>query len=267
MRTTFLISLLFAASPVFADISDIIAEFQQADVIILGEIHDNPHHHIIQSEITKAIQPSAIVFEMFTQEQAETINTLRWADAGLRSLADEFEWHKTGWPAFGNYARILEADPEGVVFGGTAPRDDVNDAMFEGAAVVFGIGAEIYNLYQPLSDVEYKYREAAQVIGNCGTLPENASGLIEAQRLRDALFADTIIRALDEVGGPVIVITGNAAAHNTWGLPAVLTAAFPEILVVSLGQFEVIPDDVTSYTRTLLSNAVYRKDPCLEVKG
>lgn len=268
MRTAYLLSALLFASPAAADIADIVAEFQTADIIILGEIHDNPLHHLIQSDITAEIQPSAIVFEMFTQDQANIINSLRWDGAGLRSLSDTFEWHKSGWPAFGNYARILEADPEGVVFGLTVPAQDLQDAMFEGAAVVYGLGAEVYNLEDALPVAEQQSREAAILAQNCGDLSgRSASGLIEAERLRTALFADTIIQALDEVGAPVIVITGNAMARSDWGLPNAIHSADPNILVFSLGQFEAIPEYINSFSHTLISNSTYRSNPCLTTKG
>ena len=40
------------------------------DVVILGEIHDNPAHHEVQAERVADIQPRALVFEMLTPEQA-----------------------------------------------------------------------------------------------------------------------------------------------------------------------------------------------------
>lgn len=268
MRIPHLLPLLLLAGPAMADISDIVTEFQFADVIILGEIHDNPHHHLIQSDMTAAIQPSAIVFEMFTQEQASIINTLRWEGAGIRAFADDFEWHKTGWPAFGNYARILEADPEGVVFGATPPVQDIEDAKFEGAAAIYGLGAEYYGLTTPLTSDVLSAQSAILTTEYCGEITDNdLAGMIESNRLYAALFADTIFRALDEVGPPVIVITGNAFANEITGLPAVLRAADPSVRVVSLGQFEMIPDNYDDFGHILLSNAVDRKDPCLTPKG
>jgi len=53
---------------------DWIARLTDADVALLGEIHDNPEHHVRQAEAIASLAPSAVVFEMLTPEQAETLS-------------------------------------------------------------------------------------------------------------------------------------------------------------------------------------------------
>lgn len=267
MRPHFLIPLLLA-SAAHADMTDLIAEFATADIIILGEIHDNPHHHAIQAEITAAIQPSGLVFEMFSPEQARIVNALRWEGAGIESLEEDLEWAKTGWPSFDFYAQIIEADPEGVVFGGSAPIENVRAAISEGAAKMFGEGAEIYGADQVLPPDQQSLREANQMEAHCNALPESMlSGMVEAQRLRDITLADSAFRALGEVGAPIIIIAGNGHARDDWGIPAALRYADPDITIMTLGQLEAEPVETLPYTRFWVSDPAEREDPCLDFKG
>ena len=47
-----------------------LAALPPTDVVVLGEVHDNPAHHAHQAQAVASIRPAAIVFEMLTPEQA-----------------------------------------------------------------------------------------------------------------------------------------------------------------------------------------------------
>lgn len=47
--------------------------FDGADVVFLGELHDNPGHHARQAAYVAEIAPTALVFEMLTPDQAERV--------------------------------------------------------------------------------------------------------------------------------------------------------------------------------------------------
>lgn len=67
--------------------------------------------------------------------------------------------------------------------------------------------------------------------------------MVDIQRLRDAMLADAALEAVTQTGGPVIVITGTGHARNDWGAPYMLTQAQPDLRVLSVGQFELTPED------------------------
>ena len=52
---------------------DWIARLAGADVVLLGEIHDNPEHHLRQAEAIASLSPAAVVFEMLTPDQAKAL--------------------------------------------------------------------------------------------------------------------------------------------------------------------------------------------------
>jgi uncharacterized iron-regulated protein len=232
-----------------------------ADVVILGEIHDNPAHHLFQAEAIRSLDPSAVVFEMFGPDGAEALAGVDLTDAAAVDQA--LGWEDSGWPEFGMYAPIFEALGDAAIFGGARPRDDVRRAMSEGAAQVFGDGAESLGLDRPLPEDEQAAREAEQMAAHCDALPaEMLPGMVQAQRLRDAALADTILRALDATGGTVAVITGNGHARRDWGIPTYLSAARAELAITTVGQFEAEPQGDVPFDHWRVTAPAEREDPC-----
>ncbi len=232
----------------------------QADVIILGETHDNPAHHQVQAGWVTALKPKALVFEMLTEAQAA-------ADAPeLRSdqaaLGAALGWADSGWPDFAMYYPILAAS-DAPIYGAAVPRETVQAAFDGDVMALFGEGAAAYGLADPLPEAQLSARLDLQFDAHCKAMPREAlGGMIEVQRLRDANLARAVVRALDEVGPPVAVITGNGHARRDWGVPSYLARVAPELSVFVLGQSEdaVMPDG--GFDLVLDAPAVERPDPC-----
>ncbi|MFL4468933.1 ChaN family lipoprotein [Tateyamaria armeniaca] len=231
-----------------------------ADVVVLGELHDNPHHHARQAEIVAEVQPKALVFEMLTNGQA--LAHVPGADEATLSAA--FGWENTGWPDFAMYYPIFAAAPDARVFGAGVTRTMAREAMTDGLAYAFGIGAGAYGLTTPLDEGMQAARESMQMTAHCDALPEDMlPTMVDIQRLRDAELAKMALRAFELTGGPVVVITGNGHARTDWGMPVYLKQAAPDLTVVALGQGEdgIAPPgtfDVIEFTA-----GVDRDDPCL----
>lgn len=231
-----------------------------ADVIVLGEFHDNPHHHARQAEIVAEVQPSALVFEMLTGAQA--LAHVPGADPATLEAA--FGWADSGWPDFAMYYPIFAAAPDARVFGAGVPRAAARSAMTDGVAFAFGIGAGAYGLTTPLDADQQAAREAFQMAAHCDALPpEMLPAMVDIQRLRDAELAKMALRAFELTGGPVVVITGNGHARSDWGMPVYLAAAAPDVSVVSLGQGEEGAPLAGSFDVTETTPGVDRPDPCL----
>lgn len=236
-------------------------DLPSADIVILGEIHDNPLHHAHQSIAVSALSPSAVVFEMLSSEQASRVTPrlLRSAEA----LGAILGWEASGWPDFDMYHPIFVAAGAAAIRGAAAPREDVRQAAQVGASVVFGEEAGLFGLSDPLPEAERVLREAEQLIAHCDALPAEAlPGMVEAQRLRDAWLARAALDALDETGGPVVVITGNGHARADWGVPHLIAAAAPEARVLTIGQFEEAAEPDPPFDLWLVTEAAERGDPC-----
>jgi uncharacterized iron-regulated protein len=230
-------------------------------VIIVGEVHDNPEHHDGQALAVKSLEPSALVFEMLTAEQAARVTPDVRGDPVL--LAEALRWDQSGWPEFSMYHPIFLAAPQSEVYGAAVPREHVLRAAEAGAAATMGSDAAQFGLDIALAEGELSVRLAEQAAAHCDAIPdEMLPGMVEAQRLRDAALARATITALDETGGPVVVITGNGHARRDWGVPRYLATARPALKVLSFGQLESAPDDAPPFDFWRVTAAVERPDPC-----
>ncbi len=72
------------------------------DIFILGEVHDNPHHHALQARLVERLDPAAVVFEMLTQDEAEALADVPREPDALAAAVDGFHWNNLA-----DYAEIL----------------------------------------------------------------------------------------------------------------------------------------------------------------
>ncbi|OUD09012.1 hypothetical protein BVC71_09870 [Marivivens niveibacter] len=227
------------------------------DVWVLGEIHDNPAHHIEQANLVAEIQPTAVVFEMLSPDQADIINR----DVDPAEVGNAVGWADSGWPDYSIYQPIFEQLNGARVYGASLPREVVMSAAGQGAAAVFGPDAGDFGL-APLDAEKQAAFEEEIFLSHCSAMPRDVlGGIVEAQRLRDAHFARVALSALRETSGPVAVITGNGHARNDRAIPAIIASAAPEVDVVSYGILENA-DDSGLYDVTIVTGAFDRPDPC-----
>lgn len=264
MRHALILALCACAVPVFAEqIQPADLSALSADVVILGEVHDNPVHHAHQAQAVAALAPAALVFEMLTPDQAALVTEANRGDAA--ALGAALGWEASGWPDFSMYHPIFTAAPRARIYGAALPREDVRRAVGEGAAAVLGADADRFGLTSPLPAAEQAAREADQMAAHCNAMPaEMMPGMVEAQRLRDASLARAAVQAMAETGGPVAVIAGSGHARRDWGIPAALAVAAPELSVLSVGQIEAegaaAPEQ--PFDLWLVTEPTPREDPC-----
>ena len=239
---------------------DVAEAMASADVILLGEIHDNPRHHLVQKEALEIISPSAVVWEMITEEGAQRLE--QKAATNPEELARILKWAEMGWPPLSMYYPVFQA-ADAPVYGAMVPREAAQAAMKRGAATALGADAARYGLTVPLPPEEQAAREADQLAAHCNALPQEAlPQMVAIQRLRDAVLTRSILRATEETGGPVAVITGNGHARKDRGIPTFLSRMRPGLKVFVLGQSE---DGAIAgqFDAVIDSPSVEREDPCL----
>ena len=267
MIRTLTLTLALSLLPGLAAGQDfVINDVSGADVVVLGEVHDNPAHHLWQAEVLQALEPSAVVFEMLTPEQAGRITPDLRSDPD--ALADVIGWAESGWPDFALYRPVFDALGAAAIHGAAQPSDAVRAAMSEGAAARFEGDPARFGLGAGLPEDQQARRERLQAAAHCDALPEALlPGMVEAQRLRDASFAATVLRALEETGGPVALITGNGHARTDWAVPWMIARAAPEVSVVSVAQFEAPPEAGAPFDAWRVTEPTERGDPCAAFGG
>ncbi|MCC5970435.1 MAG: ChaN family lipoprotein [Pararhodobacter sp.] len=241
-----------------------LAAMSEADIVILGEVHDNPEHHRNQARAVAAIAPAALVWEMLTPGQAARMPDVR-DDA--QAVAEALDWDATGWPDFSLYHPIVLAAPGAQTYGAGVPRERARRVFEEPASEVFadlfGVDAGPLGLDTPLAPADQAAREAEQATAHCDALPGHLlPGMVAAQRLRDAALAHVALTAFAETGGPVVVIAGTGHARNDIGIPAFLRQAEGDLRVVTLGQMEAEPDADAPFDFWIVTEPVSRPDPC-----
>lgn len=255
----FLVALLGAVPLVAQPVPD---QMAQARIVLLGEVHDNPQHHATQAAFVAGLMPRALVFEMLTGDQAARATPENRKSP--KALEQALGWADTGWPDFSLYYPIFAAVPQAAIYGAAVPRPAARQAMKDGVAAWFGPEAAPYGLTTPLPADQQAAREAMQREAHCNALPdEMLPVMVDLQRLRDAELARTALRALDETGGPVVVITGNGHARRDWGVPSYIAALRPDVTQFALGQTEDDPAPDPAFDAILSAPATPREDPCL----
>lgn len=256
MRWLFPYLMIFASSALAEGYSD-------AQVLFLGEVHDNPAHHLRQAEIVAEVQPRAVVWEMLGPEGAAKVTPDLIRDQA--ALSSALEWADSGWPEFSMYYPIFAASPYAALYGAQLSRVKARSVMGQDLAEVFGADSALFGLDVALSEDQQAQREALQMAAHCDALPsEMLPMMVNIQRLRDAELAAAALRAFQETGGPVVVITGNGHARKDWGATYLFSQAAPDVPVFALGQGEIgrSPPDGGFDQIEKIAPAVDRGDPC-----
>lgn len=263
MRIPFLAALFCASSAFAEEVSSFSAnDFAGIDVVIVGEVHDHADHHLTQAQIIEMLAPTAVVFEMLTAEQAGriTVDTISAPDLG-----DILGWDAAGWPDFAMYAPVFHASRNAAIIG-AAPSDFAAQQARDDIIRAFGDDAKAYGLTQPLAPEEQALRKQDMQDGHCGALPPDIlPWFVDQQRFRDAVFARATFQAFERLGGPVVVITGNGHARRDWGMPVYLSAAAPDVSVLSIGQITQSDTDAP-FDLWRVTAPVDRPDPCAAFK-
>ena len=251
--------------------AELVAALRQAQIVVLGEVHDNPVHHARQARLVQQLQPKGIAFEMVPGASEEGIQVFLAQGGAPGDIGPAIGWDRMGWPDWDIYAPVFEAAPGAYVAGGGVARSDLRAAIKGGAANAYGDGADDLGLDQPLDAATRIEIEDEMIAAHCNKLPRKAAvGMVEAQRLRDARFAAATQRALAEGGGgQAVLITGNGHARTDRGVPAYLRLAAPRLTVLSVGMIELKPGaDAAAAAHGLpfdyvwISDPAKRPDPC-----
>lgn len=263
MKALYFVLALWGAVTV-AQAAPLPEKMAQARIVYLGEVHDNPAHHENQAAFIAALAPSAVVYEMLGADVAAGLT------AGDLASAQAFEaatgWSQSGWPDLAMYWPVFQASSADI-YGAALPRAQARAAMQGGIAAHFGSDAADYGLTTPLPTDQQVEREAMQMSAHCDALPETLlPGMVALQRLRDAMLARAALTALDETGGPVVVVTGNGHARADWGAPSYVAHVRPDVPQFTLAQTEGDAQPDPAFDHVIAAKPVERPDPCAAFK-
>ncbi len=259
----------------------LVAMTLNAGIVALGEIHDNPDSHALQSWMVRRLGAAGrrpvTAFEMIDTDRQATLDAAR---SDLTGLGDAVEWDKRGWPAWTLYRPIAEAT---VAAGGDLRAANLPAALTrqisrnaEPAEI-----AERFGLDVPLSPADAKAMTDEIRDSHCNLLPEAViPAMVRVQRARDAAMAEVVAdqAARPEIS-PVVLIAGAGHARADRGVPTRLRMLVPGVTVLSIAFLEVEADETNpaAYAeglgaKTLPFDAVWftgraeREDPCAQME-
>jgi uncharacterized iron-regulated protein len=264
----------------FTDEAALSAAVAGADVVLLGEVHDNVDHHLLQARLLRAVLASgrrpALVLEMLTADQQPAVDaSLGRAPRDPDALAKAVDWKHSRWPEFSLYRPIFQAalDAGAPIVAGNLPRKVVREVVSKGAAGLAEPLRARLAKDEPLPAEIAEAMRAEMRESHCGELPEvMLDPLVVAQRARDAQMSERLLSAGDR---GAVLIAGKGHVRTDRGVPAYVRADAPGRKVVAVGFVEVDPDERTvegqhdgeekgplPYDFAVFTPGEEREDPC-----
>lgn len=222
---------------------DLLAERSRAaNLVLIGETHDNLVHHRVQHWLLNALSTSgrrpALVMEQFDFEQQDAIDNAMSAHTSrvdaLQILKQEMA---QGWDWTQYQPLIATAkDYDLPLKAANLSRTRLQQVSRRGFAAL-GVGeASRLALDVGWSDAQQSRLEQDILDGHCGMLPIKAAAAVaDAQRARDAMMADALLNA----GGTIAVgILGREHVRRDLAVPLYLAARAPDRSVMAIGMID-----------------------------
>ena len=267
----------------FVDEATLAAAVASADFVALGEVHDNPDHHLLQARLVRAVTAAghrpALAFEMLTADQQAAIDTaLARAPKDPDALAEV--WQANRWPDFLYYRPILAAGLEAglPIVAANLPRAQAREIVAKGKdALDEGLGLRLAR-EEPIPDAVAAQLRDEMKESHCGELPEAMlDPLVLAQRARDARMSERMVTA--GAGRGAILITGKGHARGDRGVPALVAKDAPGKKVLGIA-FEEVRANATQpaayeedwgkgplpFDFVVFTPRTKREDPCAELR-
>lgn len=263
-----------------------------ADLIVLGEVHDNPAHHALRGAVLERLAKEreaagrpkpAVVMEHLRTDQQSALDrfTELQRDAEGKGTADALlgflDWDATGWPPQSMFQPLFRdiLSARLAIVPGDAPRDDIRNVARQGIAALDDAMRQRLKLVEPLPKPLADTLAAELKESHCGLMPEAAlAPMAIAQRYRDAHLADALVKAADKAGAAAL-LTGNGHVRADRGVPYYLRkmAANRTLLTVMLVEVEDGKTDASTYVQrgpdgspvsdlVVLTTRAEREDPC-----
>lgn len=231
------------------------------DVVLLGELHDNPSHHAIRGRLIARIAgPQTTV----VAEHLPVGAKLAPGGSLLNDLeAAGFHAEGWGWPLHEPlFSGVRQAGAP--LVGGNLPRGFSRQLMQQGEGALDDPMADAYSR-SPLSPDAARRLDDDLVSGHCGKLPTKYLAPMHlVQRATDVSMARALL-----AHRPSLLVAGNGHVRKDYGVPQVLGALAPSLKISAVGFYEKDSDApellqslASRYDYLWLTDGAERTDPC-----
>jgi len=248
--------------------AELLRRLAAADIVLLGELHDNAAHHRARGALLGALgaRRPAVVFEQFAASAAPLPQPA--AGESREAWLDARGFDRTSWKWPIHQPVVEAALRHGrALWGSGLSREALRGVVREGAA---GAAEDLRGLIErvPLDRAARAALDQDLVDGHCGRLPvEMIPGMRAAQVVRDASMARALLAA--SADGPAWLVAGNGHVRADLAVPRLLRGLAPGKAVLSVGLLErqavgAMPPAVPRgrYDLILVTEPASRPDPC-----
>jgi uncharacterized iron-regulated protein len=274
------------SSDQFIDRETLVERLAGADFVLLGERHDNPDHHMLQSEVLRSLiavgRRPAVGFEMLGLDDASIIaGYLAAAPKDAAGLGRAVNWNQRGWPDWAMYQPIAEAALQAKlrIVATNLPLTTARKMTRDGLAALEPRVIPELGLDEPPPEPVFASMAADIRNAHCGYAPEKSlKAMVDVQRARDAQMAQSLIAAGDP--GGAILVAGAGHVRNDYGIPVYIRAKAPDKRVISISFIEVdkqktnpqsytlpYPDGRLPFDYVWFTPRVDDEDPCEKFKS
>ena len=247
------------------------ARARTAEVVYLGELHDNALHHAIQTRILEELvlggARPAVAFEMVPETRQAALDTAIRSQASPVEVERQLGWAAQGWPDFTMYwplfdlARRHDLPVVATDLDPAVTRRISRDGM--GAA-----GEDPARLRSALPDDPARDQAIARRIraAHCDRVSESrAVRMLESWYARNVVIARRITEALTRT--PQVVVIIGRGHQSPGGVPEQVDALRrgTRQLVVALAEGDSGPPPETAGDVVWLTPSRPRPNPCLSL--
>jgi uncharacterized iron-regulated protein len=249
------------------------AHARTAEVVYLGELHDNPQHHAIQAVILGALVAAgvrpALAFEMIPEPSQAALEAAVGSDAGRPEVDQRLAWTAQGWPDLAMYWPLFElARQNGLPVVAT----DLDPAVVR-RINRDGLGAareDPARLRSALPDDPARDRAIVRRIraAHCDRITmSRAERMVESWYARNVVIARRVSGALEKV--PQVVVIIGRGHQSPGGVPEQVDALRPGTRQLVVGLFEGAADGPTGSQADIvwITPARPRFNPCQGWRG
>ena len=217
------------------DFPTLIERMEPVDVVFVGEVHDNPEHHLIQVQLLQALMtryapPVAVAMEFFDTTRQPVLDRFMRGDLDETAFLKEVDWENAWRFPYRLYRPLLwvSRDKGSALLGINAPNRIVRKVARTGLE---SLTLEERNQVARDINLDNKaHREYLRSIfkqhgsdKKSPHAPENFDYFYQAQCVWDETMAQTIADYMADHmkahGGKMIVFTGNGHILNRFGIP------------------------------------------------
>lgn len=204
---------------------ELIEHISSVDLIFLGEVHDNPEHHLVQIQVLQALSASCsrvdLAMEVFQKPLQDSIDGYVQGEMSEDEFLDAIDW-KTSWGyAYHFYRPLLLWARENAnrILAVNAPVEIVRKVAREGLE---GLAPEERESIAAEIDLDQsahrRYLRRAYEQHRHDEL-DSFDSFYEAQCVWEETMADNISAYMKDGKNKLVVIAGNGHLVNKYGVP------------------------------------------------